>query len=126
MRVLRRVISQWVRADYSNDWDWAGAEREAQRAMELNAAYAKAIEINTNYDDEHHFYCQALDTMGKPRESIDEMRKVLELDPLSVAMRFEMSFSLYIVRDYDQAIAEGIKALEMDPGFLGSYGCVAQ
>jgi len=108
------------------DWDWPGAEREAQRAMELNAAYAKAIEVNTNYDDEHHFYCQALDTMGKPRESIDEMRKVLALDPLSVAMRFEMSFSLYIVRDYDQAIAEGLKALEMDPGFIGSYGCVAQ
>ena len=108
------------------DWDWPGAEREARRAMELNAAYAKAIEINTNYDDEHHFYCQALDTIGKPKESIDEMRKVLELDPLSVAMRFEMSFSLYIVRDYDQAIAEGLKALEMDPGFIGSYGCVAQ
>jgi tetratricopeptide (TPR) repeat protein len=51
---------------------------------------------------------------------------VLELDPLSVSMHFEMGWSLYILRDYDQAIVEGLKALEMDPGFIGSYACVAQ
>jgi eukaryotic-like serine/threonine-protein kinase len=108
------------------EWDWAGAQREAQRAKELNAAYAKAIEISTNYDDEHHFYCQALDTTGKPLESIAEMRRALELDPFSISMNMEMGWSFYIARDYDQAIAQCRKAIEMDPGFVASYACTAQ
>ena len=108
------------------DWDWPGAQREAQRARELNTAYAKAIEINTNYDDEHHFYCQALDTVGRPQESIAEMKRALELDPLSISMNMEMGWSLYISRDYDRAIAQCQKTIEMDPNFSPSYFCTAQ
>jgi hypothetical protein len=43
-----------------------------------------------NYDDSHHFYCQALDTIGRPEESIAEMKRALELDPLSLSMTTEM------------------------------------
>ena len=108
------------------EWDWAGAQKEAQRAKELNAGYAKAIEINTNYDDEHHFYCQALDTIGKPQDSIAEMRRALELDPFSLSMNVEMGWSLYIARDYDQAISQCRKVLELDPNFIAAYSCAAQ
>lgn len=108
------------------EWDWAGVQREAQRAKELNASYAKAIELNTNYDDEHHFYCQALDAIGKPLESVAEMRRALELDPFSISMNAEIGWSLYIARDYDQAIAQCRKAIEMDPNFVLSYICTAQ
>jgi len=108
------------------EWDWAGAQREAQRAKELNAGYAKAIEVNTNYDDEHHFYCQALDTVGNPQESIAEMRRALELDPLSLSVNTEIGWSLYSARDYDQAIAQCRKAIEMDPNFVAAYNCTAQ
>ncbi len=108
------------------EWDWAGAQKETQRAKELNAGYAKAIELNTNYDDGHHFYCQALDTIGKPEEAIAEIRLALELDPLSIGMNMEMGYSLYIARDYDEAIVQCRKASELDPSFVASYGCAAQ
>jgi serine/threonine protein kinase/TolB-like protein/Flp pilus assembly protein TadD len=108
------------------EWDWAGAQKEAQRAKELNAGYAKAIEINTNYDDAHHFYCQALDTIGKPQDSIAEMRRALELDPFSLSMNAEMGWSLYIARDYDQAISQCRKVIELDPNFIAAYSCAAQ
>jgi len=108
------------------EWDWAGAQREAQRAKELNAGYAKAIELNTNYDDEHHFYCQALDTLGRPQDSIAEMRRALDLDPLSISMNMEMGWSFYVARDYDQAIAQCRKTIELDPSFISSYNCTAQ
>ncbi len=108
------------------EWDWTGAEREAQRAKELNGAYAKAIELNTNYDDDHHFYCTALDTSGRPLESIAEMRRALELDPMSTAMNMEMGWSFYISRDYDQSIAQCRKAMEMDANFALAYLCTAQ
>jgi serine/threonine protein kinase/Tfp pilus assembly protein PilF len=108
------------------EWDWAGAQREAQRAKELNAGYAKAIEINTNYDDDHHFYCQALDTIGKPQDSIAEMRRALELDPFSLSMNMEMGWSFYVARDYDQAISQCRQVIEMDPNFIAAYSCTAQ
>ncbi|PWT88214.1 MAG: hypothetical protein C5B55_13485 [Blastocatellia bacterium] len=108
------------------DWDWAGAQREAQRAKELDASYARAIEINTNYEDDHHFYCQALDTLGKPEESIAEMQRALELDPLSLPINIEMGWSLYIARKYDEAITQCRKAFELDPTFVSSYACLSQ
>ncbi|MEP6920544.1 MAG: protein kinase [bacterium] len=108
------------------EWNWAAAQREAGRAKELDGAYAKAIELNTNYDDDHHFYCTALDTLGKPSESIAEMRRALELDPNSTSMNMEMGWSFYISRDYDQAIAQCRKAMEMDANFALAYLCTAQ
>jgi adenylate cyclase len=64
--------------------------------------------------------------MGLPEESIAEMRRALELDPLSLAMSTEMGWSLYIARDYDQAIAQCEKSIELDPNFIDSYACAAQ
>lgn len=108
------------------EWDWRGAQTEAQRARELSVAYDKAIEVNTNYDDEHHFYCQALDALGQPQESIAEMRKALVLDPISVSMNMEIGWSYYIARDYNRAIEQCSKASEIDPHFRDAHLCTAQ
>jgi tetratricopeptide (TPR) repeat protein len=56
------------------DWDWSGAEREFQRAIELNPGYT----------DAHRFYGVALWQMGRMQDSISEKKKALELDPLSI------------------------------------------
>lgn len=108
------------------DWDWAGAKDEAQRAKDLNTAYAAAIEVNTNYDDDHHFYCEALDTLGDPEDSIAEMQRALNLDPLSLVINMEMGWSLYIDHKYDEAITQCLKVTEMDPTFVPAYACLAQ
>jgi serine/threonine protein kinase/tetratricopeptide (TPR) repeat protein len=108
------------------DWDWVGAKDEAQRAKDLNRAYDTAIEVNTNYDDDHHFYCQALDTLGRPEESIAEMQRALDLDPLSSVINLEVGWSLYIDRKYDESIAQCLKVTEMDPAYVPAYSCLAQ
>src|SRR5262249_50969730 len=46
------------------DWDWAGAEREFKRAIELNPAYPEA----------HHMYSHYLTPMGRVEESVAEAR----------------------------------------------------
>ena len=56
-----------------DDWDFAGAEREYKRAIELSPSYAEA----------HHQYSHLLILMGRINESFAESKKFLELDPVS-------------------------------------------
>jgi tetratricopeptide (TPR) repeat protein len=93
------------------DWDWAGAEREFKRAIELNPRYAVA----------HQWYGGYLVAMGRHDESLAERRLALELDPLSVIINFELGQAFYHARDYDRAIEQGHKTLELDPDFPPVY-----
>jgi TolB-like protein len=61
-----------IKASY--DWDLSGAEREFQRAIELNPNYASA----------HWRYGMALVHAGRFEEAIKEEKRALELDPLSL------------------------------------------
>ena len=87
------------------EWDWAGAEREFKRAIELNPSYA----------DAHQLYSYLLSAMGRFDESRAEMSRAQELDPLSLVKVAGIGEILYYQRHYDQAIAQYQKALEMDP-----------
>jgi len=90
------------------DWDWSGAEREFQRAIELNPGYATA----------HHFYGVALAYMGGRFEAaIAESKQAVELDPLSLIINSDLGHVFYEARQYDQAIEQEGKTLEMDSDF---------
>ena len=56
------------------DWDFPEAEREFKRATSLNPNYATA----------HHMYSILLGILGRPEESLAEIRKAVEVDPLSM------------------------------------------
>jgi serine/threonine-protein kinase len=103
------------------EWDWVGAERETSRAKELNPSYQKAIELNTNYGESNHYYCQYLDVMGRPDESIAEMKRALDFDPLAFVLYGEMGISQYYARRYDQAIESSLKALADLPNLAMAY-----
>ena len=89
------------------EWDWAGAgaRNEAERAKELKEAYREAMEINTNYGDGHHFYCGFLEAVGEADQSVVEIKRAMELDPLSAMLTYELGLSYYIERKYDDALA---------------------
>jgi tetratricopeptide (TPR) repeat protein len=55
------------------DWDFAGADKEFLRAVELSPGYATA----------HHWYAWHLSLMGRNKEAIAEMDKAVNLDPAS-------------------------------------------
>ena len=52
------------------DWDWATAEREFKRALELNPGYATA----------HQWYGEFLASMGRPDEGIAELKRARDLE----------------------------------------------
>jgi TolB-like protein/DNA-binding winged helix-turn-helix (wHTH) protein/Flp pilus assembly protein TadD len=104
-----------IKAEY--DWDWSGAEREFQRALELNPGYSIA----------YLWHGSVLATMGQPEETIASYKRGLELDPLSPIMYGELGQAFYYTRQYDDAIEQEQKTQELDPNLLlaRSYLCYA-
>ncbi len=96
----------WISVNW--DWEWAKAEREYKRALELNPSYATA----------HQWYSEYLTYMGRHDESIAEGKKALELDPLSLIINNDLGQVYYFARRHDEAIAQLQKTVEMDPDFV--------
>jgi TolB-like protein/DNA-binding winged helix-turn-helix (wHTH) protein/Tfp pilus assembly protein PilF len=88
------------------DWDWAGAEREFKRALELNRGYSSA----------HQFYSVYLVAMGRFDEAIAEAKRAHQLDPLSLPTNLGLTARFYYAGQYDEAIKQGLRTLEIYPG----------
>ena len=98
------------------EWDWVGAEREFKRA----------IELNSNNPDAHHFYGHYLEAIGRMDEATAVTKRALELDPLSLIINAELGFAYYWSRQYNEAIAQYRKTLEMDPTFVFASWAIGQ
>jgi len=90
------------------DRGWASAEREYQRALELNPNYATA----------HQWYAEYLAAMGRQTEARAEIRRAGETDPLSLIVSAAEGYVSYYGRDFDATIRHSEKTLEMDPNFV--------
>ena len=89
------------------DWDFAGAEREFRRAIELNPNYATA----------HHWHAENLSSLQHHDEALFEIRRALELDPLALITNRVYGDLLLNARRYDEAIEQYRRTIEMDPNF---------
>ena len=96
---------------FYHDWDWQSAEREFNRA----------IEINPNYTPAHHEFSHYLMKTGRTDESLKESQRALELEPLSVKMNVHLAWHYLFARQYDEAIAQGRKTLEMSPNYIRAH-----
>jgi len=99
----------WISMFY--DWDWQTAERELRHAIKLNPYYAPA----------RLYYSMCLDTTGRFGESIGEMKKAQELDPLEPLVNARLGLSLYLARRYEEAYEQNRKVISMDPNFSIGY-----
>ena len=100
---------------YRGDWDWAGAERELNLALELNP----------NSELAHHTYSRYFRLLGRNQESIAEARRALEINPLSAGSYLMLGMAYYSDRRYDEALPQFQKVQEITPqmsphGELGS------
>jgi len=89
------------------DWDWAAAEREFRRAIELNPAYPTA----------HKWYRDLLTALGRYDEALEEARRAADLDPRAPNERTIVGQSLLSLGQQAAAAAEFERALELDPTF---------
>jgi len=87
--------------------DRPGAERELNRALELNPNDMAAL-------DYHSYY---LLEMGRTEEAITEKRRVLEHDPVAVGTSSELGLYYLTAGRNDEAIEQLQKTLELDPNY---------
>lgn len=91
----------------SYDWDWPAAEREYQRAIQLDPSYATA----------HQWYAECLTFQGRFDEALAESAKARQLDPLSLIISADHAAILYFSRQFPAAIEEFQSILKMEPGY---------
>ncbi len=95
------------------EWDWAGAAKEFQRAIELNPGYVAAL----------YQYAFFLSTMGQHREATALAGQALELDPLSPVVSYRAGRVYFQARDFPKATDQFRRILELNPSDpLGLYG----
>ena len=90
------------------EWNWDGAEREFERAIELNANCAVAHQgrgLLKSYRRQHD-------------EAIESMKRALELDPLSLPFNRNTAVALEMAGRYDEALEVAKRATEMDPDYM--------
>jgi tetratricopeptide (TPR) repeat protein len=76
------------------DWDFAGAEQEFKRALELNP----------NNADIRHGYAHYLMAMGRMAESAAESKRALDLDPVDDNLTDCLCWHSFAARQYDNSI----------------------
>lgn len=96
--ILARVKT-WV------EWDWAGAEAEFRRA----------IELNPDYPDARVLYAFFLSAMNRPEEALPEIQRALALDPFNSFFQTFYGWSLICARHYDDAIVQFRNAIRTSP-----------
>jgi TolB-like protein len=97
------------------DYDFVGAERE----------YNRAIELKPNYATAHQWRGEVLCEQARFEESFGEYRRALELDPFSLIINRMYGHTLLYARQYDASIAQLKKTIELDASFPSAHFTLA-
>jgi serine/threonine protein kinase/Flp pilus assembly protein TadD len=98
------------------DWDWAAAERESLRAIQLNPGYAFG----------HSRYALLLSGLGRHEEAIAEAERAHELDPLNLLTYTVVGDTLFYARRFESSLTPYRKCLELDPTFGAGHTDLAR
>jgi TolB-like protein/tetratricopeptide (TPR) repeat protein len=89
------------------EWDFDGAFRSFQEALERTPGSAEA----------HHIYSLYLKAVGRLNDAIEEMETAVRLDPLSLPLNQTLGVTLFAADRVDEAEAQLTRTLELDPTF---------
>ena len=96
----------------TQDWDWAGADRE----------YLVAIALDARYPTAHHWYAMScLAPMGRLEEALDQMLIAQSLDPVSSIIARDLAVIHMYRRDFEAALDQCDHTIELNPHFSPAY-----
>ncbi len=90
-----------------SDWDYDGAKRDFQRAMELNPSIGEA----------HRWYSWYLFLIGQREQALAEMKRAQEVEPLTPLFCADRGWQNWWAGQNDKALEEARKSLDLDPTF---------
>ncbi len=91
---------------HTYEYDWAGANREFRRAIELDPSYVVA---------RYWYGLFLISVYGRDAEGLEHNRKAVSLDPLSPHAANQLSQALASLGATDEAIAEARRAISLSP-----------
>jgi TolB-like protein/DNA-binding winged helix-turn-helix (wHTH) protein len=97
------AVQGWRFLEYELDFAEAGAE------------FKRAVELNPNGVEGHEGLAEYYQTVGQLHESVQEMERARELDPLALIVNTDLCWSLYFARRYDEALAQCKADIDLDP-----------
>jgi eukaryotic-like serine/threonine-protein kinase len=97
-------------------FEFAAAEQEFQRALQLNPNFANA----------HHWYGLFLSWAARHTEALSHVRRAVELDPLNLQYNCNLGQVLGNARQYDASIEQLKRTLDMDPNFAQAHAQLAR
>jgi serine/threonine protein kinase/tetratricopeptide (TPR) repeat protein len=98
------------------EWDFAEAEREFRRAIDLNPGYPYP----------HVWYAELLYGIGRYDESISENRKAVALEPFTSNIRVNLGLSLMLAKHLEESEQQFRQTLDMDPTYPIAHYCYAE
>lgn len=106
------------RAILLSDFEWNAPAAEAD--------FAKAIELNSNSADAHHWFARHLAQMGRFEEALQKIGMAEKLDSLHPRILISRAKILCVARHYDEAIALCRKAVDLEGNYAAATSLVAQ
>jgi DNA-binding winged helix-turn-helix (wHTH) protein/cytochrome c-type biogenesis protein CcmH/NrfG len=100
---------------FLSEWNWTGAQRSLERALELDP----------NHTEAYLLYGRLLDALGEFDRGLASKQKALERAPASALVHLQIALSFWNQRRYDQVLAWSSRVLELDPGHLLARECLA-
>ena len=94
-----------------HDWDWEKAGTEFKRSLDLAP----------NYPTANHWYAEFAMTLGRHAEAMVRVKQGQDLDPLSLIINVAVGWHLYFGRQYEQAIDQLRRTIELDPNYPVTY-----
>jgi TolB-like protein/DNA-binding winged helix-turn-helix (wHTH) protein/tetratricopeptide (TPR) repeat protein len=98
-------------AKLNYDWDWMEAERELKRAIDLKPDYSAS----------QHYYSHYWMAMGRVEESLAASLRAIDLDRFDLTLNAHLGWHYLYAREYDRAVEQLLKTIELDPNFVTSY-----
>ncbi len=98
------------------EWNWPAAEKELETAISLNPRLA----------DAYHWHGHVLEALDRLDEGLAEIQHAHELDPLSPLFDKDLALAYYYRREYERALAQVRKILEVEPGFWRGHMTMGQ
>ena len=94
------------------DWDWEGADREFQAALEINPSNV----------DVHYLYAIYLSVVRRHQDAVDHARTAFDLDPFNPFIQFQLAWTVHMGEGYAEAMREAEALIAAYPEFpLGYY-----
>lgn len=95
----------------THEWNWARAESEYKRALELNPGNAEI----------HHLYAGYLMYVGRYDEGLAEAKLARDLDPLSLPVNNALAGRMLVAGHNQEALEQVRKTLELNPYYAPAH-----